>query len=100
MHTLIGHARVTARPESVEQGVERGDGVGHASALFAHPGLRMKLTFFDPPAEDKERPSYKVDMTVNEAGVTTAMVLEYTDFSVEAAIAKIEELPRPRCAGR
>lgn len=70
------------------------------AALFAHPGLRMKLTFFDPPGEDKERPSYKVDMTVNEAGVTTAMVLEYTDFSVVAAIEKIEELPRPRCAGR
>jgi hypothetical protein len=67
------------------------------AALFAHPGFRLKLTFFDPPQEDKERPNYKVDMTVNEAGVTTAMVLEYTDFSLEAKIEKIETLPKPTC---
>ncbi len=67
------------------------------AALFAHPGFRLKLTFFDPPQEDKERPNYKVDMTVNEAGVTTAMVLEYTDFSLEAKIEKIETLPKPSC---
>lgn len=67
------------------------------AALFAHPGFRLKLTFFDPPQEDKERPNYKVDMTVNEAGVTTAMVLEYTDFSLEANIEKIETLPKPTC---
>jgi hypothetical protein len=67
------------------------------AALFAHPGFRLKLTFFDPPQEDKERPNYKVDMTVNEAGVTTAMILEYSDFSLEANIAKIETLPRPAC---
>jgi len=34
---------------------------------------------------------------VNEAGVTTAMVLEYTDFSFEANIEKIETLPKPTC---
>lgn len=67
------------------------------AALFAHPGVRMKLTFFDPPGEDKERPSYKVDMTVNDAGVTTAMILEYSDFSLESAIEKIEALPKPAC---
>ncbi len=67
------------------------------AALFAHPGFRLKLTFFDPPQEDKERPNYKVDMTVNEAGVTTAMILEYSDFSLEAKIEKIETLPKPTC---
>jgi hypothetical protein len=67
------------------------------AALFAYPGLRMKLSFFDPPGEDKERPSYKVDMTVNEASVTTAMTLEYSDFSLEAQIEKIETLPRAQC---
>jgi hypothetical protein len=67
------------------------------AALFAHKGFRFKLTFFDPPQEDKERPNYKVDMTVNEAGVTTAMILEYTDFSLEAKIEKIETLPKPTC---
>jgi hypothetical protein len=67
------------------------------AALFAVPGFRLRLTFFDPPQEDKVRPNYKVDMTVNEAGVTTAMVLEYTDFSLEAKIEKIETLPKPTC---
>jgi hypothetical protein len=67
------------------------------AALFAHKGFRFKLTFFDPPQEDKERPNYKVDMTVNEAGVTTAMSLEYTDFSLVANIEKIETLPKPTC---
>ncbi len=67
------------------------------AALFAHRGFRMKLTFFDPPQEDKERPNYKVDMTVNEAGVTTAMVLEYSDFSLDTKIEKIETLPKPAC---
>jgi hypothetical protein len=67
------------------------------AALFAHPGFRLKLTFFDPPQEDKVRPNYKVDMTVNEAGVTTAMVLEYSDFSLAAKIEKIETLPKPAC---
>lgn len=67
------------------------------AALFAHPGLRLRLSFFDPPQEDKERPNYKVDMTVNEAGVTTAMTLEYSDFSLEANIEKIETLPKPTC---
>jgi len=68
------------------------------AAIYAHPGFRLKLTFFDPPREeDKERPNYKVDMTVNEAGVTTAMILEYTDFSLVAKIEKIETLPRPTC---
>lgn len=67
------------------------------AALFAHPGVRMKLTFFDPPGEDKERPSYKVDMTVNDAGVTTAMILEYSDFSLDSTIEKIETLPKPTC---
>lgn len=67
------------------------------AALFAQPGFRLKLTFFDPPQEDRERPNYKVDMTVNEAGVTTAMVLEYSDFSLEAKIEKIETLPKPTC---
>ena len=36
-------------------------------------------------------------MTVNEAGVTTAMILEYSDFSLEAKIEKIETLPKPSC---
>jgi len=67
------------------------------AALFAQPGFRLKLTFFDPPQEDKERPNYKVDMTVNQAGVTTAMTLEYSDFSLTANIEKIETLPKPTC---
>jgi hypothetical protein len=72
-------------------------GTVEPAAIFAHPGYRFRLTFFDPPQEDKERPNYKVDMTVNEAGVTTAMILEYTDFSLEAKIEKIESLPKPTC---
>lgn len=67
------------------------------AALFAHPGVRFKLSFFDPPGEGKDRPSYKVDMSVNDAGVTTAMTLEYSDFSLESSIEKIETLPRPTC---
>lgn len=67
------------------------------AALFAHPAMRMNLTFYDPPGEGKERPSYKVDMTVNEASVTTGMTLQYSDFSLVAKIEKIETLPRPSC---
>jgi len=72
-------------------------GTVEPAALFAHPGIRLKLSFFDPPGEDKDRPSYKVDMTVNDVGVTTAMILEYSDFSLESAIEKIETLPKPTC---
>ena len=72
-------------------------GAVEPAALFAHPGVRFKLSFYDPPGEDKDRPSYKVDMSVNDAGVTTAMTLEYSDFSLESSIEKIETLPRPAC---
>ncbi|MCW5771101.1 MAG: DUF1849 family protein [Rhodospirillaceae bacterium] len=67
------------------------------AALFSYPALRMNLSFFDPPGEGKDRPSYKVDMTVNEASVTTAMTLLYGDFSLVSKIEKIEPMPRPSC---
>jgi hypothetical protein len=34
---------------------------------------------------------------VNEAGVTTQMTLDYEEFVLEAAIERIESLPRARC---
>jgi hypothetical protein len=67
------------------------------ASLFGYPSLRMHLTFFDPPGEGKERPTYKVDMTVNEASVTTAITMKYKDFSLVSKIEKIESLPRPSC---
>lgn len=66
-------------------------------ALFNHPGWRFRLTFFDPPAADKERPNYRVEMTANEGGITTDMVLDYGDFAVRAGIEKIESLRRAQC---
>jgi hypothetical protein len=67
------------------------------AALMAQPAWRYRATYFDPPQVDKERPTYQIEMTVNEAGVTTQMTLDYEEFVLEAAIERIEPLPRARC---
>jgi hypothetical protein len=67
------------------------------AALMAPPAWRFRATYFDPPQVDKDRPTYEIEMTVNEAGVTTQMTLDYHEFVLEAAIERIEPLPRARC---
>ncbi len=70
---------------------------GEPATLMAHTGWRFHAAYYDPPGPDKDRPSYRVVMTVNEAGVTTAMQLDYEDFVLDAKIERIEALPKPTC---
>jgi hypothetical protein len=83
----------------VHVGVQGSEAPGNAepAALMAHIGWRFRAAYYDPSQPDKERPTYRVAMTVNEAGVTTAMQLDYDDFVLEAKIERIEALPKPSC---
>ncbi len=56
------------------------------AALFDQPGWRFRASYFDPPQADKTVATYRIDMTVTEGGVTTAMKLDYDDYEHESKI--------------
>jgi hypothetical protein len=67
-----------------------------SNPLLDRPSWRVRLAFFSADANEDE-PDYELGMRLFENGVSTDMVLDYTDYVVSAKLDDIEPLPKPSC---
>lgn len=67
-----------------------------ASPLFATPGWRFRLSYFDLK-RGEQKPTYKMLSIIRDNGVTETVELDYDDFVLEGHAKHIEPLPRPTC---
>lgn len=79
----------TVEPAEVKSG-------GVKSPLLMRPSWRVRLAFFPANAKSDE-PDYELGMRLFDNGVSTDMVLDYTDYVVRAKLDEIEPLPKPNC---
>jgi hypothetical protein len=66
-----------------------------AKLLTAH-AWRVKLAFF-PQASKEADPDYEISVRLYDNGVVSDMVLEYSNFSLNAKLDKAEALAKPKC---
>ena len=66
------------------------------SPLLRHPSWRMRLAFF-PSDPNSEEPDYELSMRLFEDGVSTEMLLDYSDYVIRADLQAIEPLSKPSC---
>lgn len=64
--------------------------------LRNQPVWSMHMAFF-PPEIGEDQPDYEMAVELLANGIARALTLDYGDFTVLATLAKIEELPQPRC---
>jgi hypothetical protein len=56
----------------------------------------VRMAFF-PIQSQQAEPDYEVEVRLNDNGVSNRVLLDYGDFTVNAALEKIEPLPKPKC---
>jgi hypothetical protein len=56
----------------------------------------VRMAFF-PIQSQQAEPDYEVEVRLNDNGVSNRLLLDYGDFTVNAALEKIEPLPKPKC---
>ncbi len=64
--------------------------------VLKRPSWRVRLAFF-PPDSKSDQPDYEISMRLFDNGVSSEMVLDYTDYIVRATLDEIESLPKPKC---
>ena len=74
---------------------ERG-GDDRNSLLTEAPSWRLRLAFF-PHASPAPEPEHEQIFRLHGNGIAEELVLDYGDFSVRAALGKVERLPKPGC---
>jgi hypothetical protein len=66
------------------------------SPLLERPGWQVRLAFF-PVDANAEEPDYELGMRLLDNGVSSAMVIDYGDYSIRAKLDDIEALDKPNC---
>jgi hypothetical protein len=65
-------------------------------ALADGTSWHMRLAFFPMDSQIPE-PTYELGVQLQENGVAREMVLDYSDFAIDARLDRFEALPRPEC---
>lgn len=65
--------------------------------LANRPFWPMRIAYFSTDSSAAE-PTFEISSGVQDNGVARTMTLDYGDFTLEATLAAIRELPTPRCA--
>jgi len=73
------------------------DTVPPRTPLANRPFWPMRVAYFSTDRGDAE-PTFEISSGVQDNGVARTMTLDYGDFTLEATLAAIRELPKPRCA--
>jgi hypothetical protein len=73
-----------------------GRGVGEGHNLTNRPSWPVRMAFF-PTQSQQAEPEYEVEVRLFDNGVANHFLLDYGDFTVRAALEKIEALPKPKC---
>jgi len=73
------------------------DAVPPKPPLANRPFWPMRVAYFSTDRGDAE-PTFEISSGVQDNGVARTMTLDYGDFTLEATLAAIRELPKPRCA--
>ena len=71
-------------------------GDDRAPLLTEAPSWRLRLAFF-PHANPAPEPEHEQIFRLHGNGIAEELVLDYGDFSVRAALGKVEKLPKPGC---
>ena len=71
-------------------------GDDRAPLLTEAPSWRLRLAFF-PHANPAPEPEHEQIFRLHGNGIAEELVLDYGDFSVRAALGKVEKLPTPGC---
>lgn len=64
--------------------------------LVTPKAWRAKLAFF-PQASKEANPDYEISVLLYENGVVRDMILDYSNFMLEATLDKAEALAKPKC---
>ena len=64
--------------------------------LITPKSWRVKLAFF-PQASKEADPDYEITVRLYENGVVRDMIMEYSNFSLDAKLDRAEALPKPKC---
>ena len=67
-----------------------------ANPLLDRAGWPMRLAYFNL-GDQAEEPHYELGIVLLENGVATELSMEYRDFTISAALERIEALPIPDC---
>lgn len=67
------------------------------SPLLQNQPLWVVHMAFFPSAKKEDQPEYEMTVELLGNGVARAITLDYGDFTVQGALAAIQELPRPNC---
>jgi hypothetical protein len=64
--------------------------------LTNRPSWPVRMAFF-PTQSQQAEPEYEVEVRLFDNGIANHFLLDYGDFTVHAALEKIEALPKPKC---
>jgi hypothetical protein len=66
------------------------------SPLLFRPSWNVHLAFF-PDSSKVDQPDYELGMRLLSNGISSSMAIDYGDYLINAALKKIEPLPKPTC---
>lgn len=68
-----------------------------AAALAGLPSWPITISYYDVAGGDQDTPIYQIGFDMYENGVATSLVLDYGDFALDGALAKLELLDAEAC---
>ncbi len=66
------------------------------SPLLFRPSWNVHLAFF-PDSSKVDQADYELGMRLLSNGISSSMAIDYGDYLINAALKKIEPLPKPAC---
>jgi hypothetical protein len=69
---------------------------GEGQNLTNRPSWPVRMAFF-PTKSQQAEPEYEVEVRLFDNGIANYFLLDYGDFTVHAALEKLEALPKPKC---
>lgn len=70
--------------------------MGEAQHLINRASWPIRMAFF-PTQSQQAEPEYEVEVRLYDNGIANYFLLDYGDFTVNAALEKLEALPKPKC---
>ncbi len=70
---------------------------GDVGLLRGQPSWGVRLAFFAAGDQGTANPEYELALDLLGNGISRSMMLDYSDFAVDARLVQLQALPRPRC---
>ncbi|MBL8671549.1 MAG: DUF1849 family protein [Alphaproteobacteria bacterium] len=66
-------------------------------ALLQSPAWTMRLAFYSSDDEQESLPEHEQTLVLQDNGIVRRLVLDYGDFTVDAALVQLTQVPKPKC---